>query len=219
LASQIGKSQLNSFVGCATSALRTNDQWQVWDHRGPAWLQSLNDKASPANNPSIWIHVSDNISRSICAAILGLDTQDTVRWVWTGAPNELKSIEVPAIQTSLADGRIVLADQPINFQQIQTLLSIKSKDVTEASDPMALAVILPEDSLPNQFADAMASWNIRLTVPNDLRVPASMAELVDRRISQSDIAVAGEAYDFFRWTNLRADLGLLRDAYDEYCDF
>jgi hypothetical protein len=219
LANQIGKGQLSSFVGSATSALRAVDQWQTWDNRGPAWLQTLGFEDSSATMPSIWIHGSDTISKSVCAAILNLDTKDSATWVWTGAPNELTSVEQPAIQTALANGRIVLSDQPINFERLQSLLNIGSTGASEATDPVALAVILPDATLSNQFADAFSNWNIRLTLPHDLKVPASISGLVDRRISQADIAVAGEAYDFFRWTKSRADLGLLRDAYDEYCDF
>lgn len=60
---------------------------------------------------------------------------------------------------------------------------------------------------PIVAADDMGAQHLKSTYPET------------RVLSEADQAVSAEAYDFQRWTGAVPDMLLLRDAYDEYCDF
>jgi hypothetical protein len=74
------------------------------------------------------------------------------------------------------------------------------------------------DSIGGQISDLHCSSLLMIT-SHSAALPKLLAGCPVRRIGESELAVAGEAYDFLRWTGAAVDLTLLRDAYDEYCDF
>jgi hypothetical protein len=215
---------LERFVGNVTSALNVSDDWQVWDHRGPAWLNTLTlntlTQGSPRFEPTaIWINGDELPPRSLFAALM-LQPAESKRWVWTEAPSELNSLEHPRVRSAIADGRILFAESLPIAERLQELLGCSPIDSSDSDAPRAqLALITSADSLPSSIAEIVPHWSVQLAVPDKLKLPTSLAELVIHRISEADIAIAAEAYDFFRWTNRTTDIGILRDAYDEYCDF
>jgi hypothetical protein len=210
---------LERFVGNVTSALNVCDGWQVWDHRGPAWLSTLT-QGSPRTEPTaIWINGDELQPRSLFAALM-LQPAESKRWVWTEAPAELNSLEHPRVRSAIADGRILFADSLPVAERLQELLGCSAIDSSDSDAPRAqLALVTSAASLPSSITEIVSHWSVQLTVPGKLKLPSSWAELVIHRISEADIAIAAEAYDFSRWTNRTTDIGILRDAYDEYCDF
>jgi hypothetical protein len=207
-------------VGSATTALNIGDSWQVWDNRGPAWLSLLSQGDQLTEVTSIWLHGDALQTRSLFAALLA--QADSHRWVWTNAPDELNSLDHPRAQAAIADGSILFAGTMPATDRLHDLLdcsAIESSDGKKSTAQLRLALVTSADSLPGIIAECLSPWSVQLVALSRLKVPSSVAELVANRYSEADLAVAGEAYDFFRWTNRAADLGLLRDAYDEYCDF
>jgi len=82
-----------------------------------------------------------------------------------------------------------------------------------------LGFISETKEFPADLIPWLAQHPVELIASATVKFPESLAHLSIQRIQSAELAVAGEAYDFQRWTNRRLDVSLLQDAYDEYCDF
>lgn len=209
---------LEHLVGNVTSAINSGESWQIWDNRGPAWLKALENDRQPHELTSLWLHGDSLQTRSLFAAIIA--EADSSRWVWSNAPECLNGIEDLRIQSAIAEGRVLFSQSP-TLSQFQEWLGCDSLDAFEESQipQTRLAVVTADTGLPDQIASCLSQWRVQLFVPHQLKLTPPLSDRVRRRLSEADIAVAAKAYDFFRWTGRETDLGLLRDAYDEYCDF
>lgn len=210
---------LEHFVGSVTSALNIGEGWQAWDNRGPAWQSVLSQSNSAPELTAVWLYGDSLETRSLFAALV--TSAEWNHWIWTDAPTELRNIEIPRVRTAVAEGRIFFQTEQPQEEGLRTLLGCSPLDLTSEAPPPPepLAIIAADENLPNLLGEVLSQWNVKLAVASQLKLPNTLEALVSQQISEVDLAVAGEAYDFFRWTNKVADLGLLRDAYDEYCDF
>lgn len=82
-----------------------------------------------------------------------------------------------------------------------------------------MAIVTDQERLPHSDSDLLESLNIELLIPSDLKLLELVGKPKRAVVSPADLAVAAEAYDFYRWTNKRIESSVLRDAYDEFCDF
>lgn len=222
-------SSLERFVGFSSSAISQKDRWQVWDSLGYGWITLLKQNQADA----LWLHGDSRTTRSLFVAV----ASSNLKWVWTEAPASLLTGEVDLpdfVRGQIADRAIVdsvTLSKPIHEllgcslqpagDNIETLVS-RLAIVTEQNqlpETKSSEAQLPETQLPVSLANQIALMNVQLITPSDLRLPESLAALRSAQLSQTDVAVAAELYDFQRWTGKSIDVSILRDAYDEYCDF
>lgn len=197
--------QAAQFVGRLTSGIQQQGDWILWDHVGCAWIDIL--RRAAGDMPSIiWLHGNSRTTRSTVVALASL-MSSSPKWLWTQAPALdaeapwLKLLSGRSLSGRAAEGRI----QP----QID-LVGAKA---------IKLAIVSEESSLPDELPETLVGLPLELIIPASLKLPDALANLPTQRISSSELAVAGEAYDFQRWTGQSVDIHLLQDAYDEYCDF
>lgn len=207
-------SSLERFVGFSSSAISNKDRWQVWDSLGYGWIDLL--KQNQVN--AVWLHGDSRTTRSLFAALLS----SSLKWVWTEAPASLltEDLHLPdVIRGQIAD-RAIIADSPSFTKPIHETLGFSLQSSSEGMEPLVSRLaIVTQKQLPEVWANQIALLNVQLLTPSDMRLPESLAALRFAQLSQADIAVAAELYDFQRWTGKAVDITILRDAYDEYCDF
>lgn len=208
-------SSLEMFVGFSSSAISHKDRWQVWDSLGYGWIDLL--KQNQVN--AVWLHGDSRTTRGLFAAL----QSSILKWVWTEAPASLLTEEfhLPEIVRGQLADRVFIADSPSPLKPIHETLGCSLLSGSEGMDPMVsrLAIVTGHQQLPEALANQIALMNVQLLTPSDLRLSESLAALRFAQLSQADIAVAAELYDFQRWTGKTVDVSILRDAYDEYCDF
>ncbi|MBX3420516.1 MAG: hypothetical protein KF752_03060 [Pirellulaceae bacterium] len=95
---------------------------------------------------------------------------------------------------------------------------------TAAATPARLLAFVSESPhIPEETIQRLSGLQTHelcgLILPKELSFPKTASSAMTSRISPADLWVAGEAHDFLRWTGRSVDAHLLRDAYDEYCDF
>jgi hypothetical protein len=217
-------SSLERFVGFSSSAISQKDRWQVWDSLGYGWIDLLKQNQVDA----LWLHGDSRTTRSLFAAL----ATSNLKWVWTEAPASLLTDEVDL--PDLIRGQVpvrAFADNVTHSKPIQELLGCSLQPTGDNIETLVsrLAIVteqnqLPEAKLPEAhhaeaLANQIALMNVQLITPSNLRLPDSLAALRCVQLSQADVAVAAELYDFQRWTGKTIDVSILRDAYDEYCDF
>lgn len=212
-------SSLERFVGFSSSAISQKDRWQVWDSLGYGWINLLKQNQVDA----LWLHGDSRTTRSLFAAL----ATSNLKWVWTEAPASLLTDEVDL--PDLVRGQVpvrAFADSVTLSKPIQELLGCSLQPTGDKIESLVsrLAIVtdqhqLPEAPLREPLANQIALMNVQLITPSNLRLPDSLAALRFAQLSQADVAVAAELYDFQRWTGKTIDVSILRDAYDEYCDF
>lgn len=212
-------SSLERFVGFSSSAISQKDRWQVWDSLGYGWIDLLKQNRVEA----LWLHGDSRTTRSLFAAL----ATSQLKWVWTEAPASLLTDEVDLpdfVRGQVADRAI--ADSVTLSKPIQELLgcSLQHTGDNIESPVSRLAIVTEQNQLPEaqhneELANQIALMNVQLLTPSNLRLPDSLAALRFAQLSQADVAVAAELFDFQRWTGKTIDVSILRDAYDEYCDF
>ncbi len=218
---------LTRFVGAATSATLTAEGWQAWDHYGFGALQ-IARSALDLSHSVCWLHGDTPQNRSVLAALQAERQSDQAmpaRIIWTDRPETLP--------------------ESLNELHLETL-DLKNHSetrVSPASDAaMAASVETSQTEHPESFGWMGNIPNLLFFVDNTAVLSDMQCELLVKQvkglqlftrapasarlmgtsltlISEMDIAIAAEAYDFQRWTNQPPDCGLFRDAYDEFGAF
>lgn len=196
------------FIGAINSAMLTEKGWIGWHSLG-------NGICAEAAKKHDWstmavILVGDSIrTRSLLAAVIDVPPQ-CILWV---------------------NGRVILTD----------LLSDKNIEEREGED---LIVQIGNQEIATLVERLPEDVGSLLIVGDDVETVAEVEELCSARslptilatgddtpelsspfnssrfqLSTADQSVAAKAFDFEQWSGQSADLGQLRDAYDEYCDF
>ena len=212
-------SSLERFVGFSSSAISQKDRWQVWDSLGYGWIDLLKQNRVEA----LWLHGDSRTTRSLFAAL----ATSNLKWIWTEAPASLLTDEVDLpdfVRGQVADR--ASADSVTLSKPIHELLGCSLQPTGDNIEtPVSrLAIVTEQNQLPEaQYTETLANqialMNVQLLTPSTLRLSESLAALRFAQLSQADVAVAAELYDFQRWTGKTIDVSILRDAYDEYCDF
>ncbi len=210
------ETSLESFIGHATSAAMTLEGWEAWNHLGHAILQLLSQRTNLSES-ILWLDGDSSRTRSLLACLCSGEMLP-LSVLWTRPP-ELAPDAMPAVIRELtletAQPRLdLLGPHSTADERLGQLLAEPSESplnnlilVAEAWEPHRLATLC--ESLQGH------SFHAKFLVGQVESMEFQDFQLID----QAEIAVAAEAYDFQRWTGLTADIALLRDAYDEYCDF
>ena len=90
---------------------------------------------------------------------------------------------------------------------------------TSFTFPNRLALITDQTTLPAAWIRLSQSFQSELLLPEQVQGFDTSGYHTVTRISLADLAARGEADDFLRWTGHEIDVAVMRDAYDEYCDF
>jgi hypothetical protein len=203
------------FVGRATSGMAAVNHWSLWDHWGHAWKQLLRHKAG--TNPVIyWLHGDSPTTRSTFVALMA-EAGDSPNWLWTQSPNlELESPWQSQLGTWIAEGRLHNSNATLDLREpLASWLSSCARP-----SPLAQVALVSEVlEFPSELLAPIDELPIEWIVPASIKLPTSLINVPVQRIQSAELAVAGEAYDFHRWTNCTIEYSLLQDAYDEYCDF
>jgi hypothetical protein len=202
----------SQFIGYATSGCAMDDHWSLWDHYGYAWLELTKSDQMPSE-PLFWLHGNSRTTRSVFVALSSLGLSAPA-WFWTDAES--------AIQDSFVQQ--LIASQKVandNSHCIAARLGAEPESLLTAAEEKKQTVVYITESktIPTQHADLLLPLDTHLAIHRSYDFPAGSRARNLIVVSQSDLAVSAEAYDFHRWTGRIADIGLMKDCYDEYCDF
>lgn len=207
---------LASFVGSATSAGRIGHAWHVWENRGPAWFDLL----SSLQASIICLHGDSIAVRSLFGKLV----HSPIPWAWSHAPIQVREINSETVSSASPQAKLFEPGQ-LNLQEFAKQLGLEivpeKLDSESAAQPVTrrLAIVTDEKALPNELADVFDQGGLEIIAPEKLTLDNQLSTRCIHRISAADLAVAAEAYDFAIWTGQTIDSSVLRDAYDEYCDF
>ncbi len=235
------------FVGYLTSGMPSDNGWVLWDHVGYAWIDLLIRKAGD-RAAVIWLHGDSRTTRSVFVALVARGGTD-VRWLWTQSPPlESDRLWPKDITQWVAEGRITenpdiaamqeqLSNCAAGSDQLTTgkyeslAVADSSEGISKKNSNTKVTEEAPErsktlvgliteaEAVPEEVIRTLYGLPIELitSVSNDF--PLEPGTLQGDRVSPAELAVAGEAFDFHRWTGYAIDPTFLQDAYDEYCDF
>jgi hypothetical protein len=216
-----GDDQRLVFVGSITSAARTAQGWQAWHHWGPAILNLVRGRVD-LSQTLCWLHGDSVRVRSMLLALHEAATQNEAlpgSVVWTNS-----AAAIPAELITIAQAAKPLKLQLIDDGQLREhgALSLLRGLATESG---LVNLLFVGEELPHivdePAEDATVNFAQCLVAGGEpSRQPAELLWLPQLTIfNEADQIVACEVYDFQRWTGQHVESALLRDAYDEYCDF
>ncbi|MEZ6134862.1 MAG: hypothetical protein R3C53_08135 [Pirellulaceae bacterium] len=209
------KDPLDQFIGHATSAALLDGHWMAWNNTGSTILACLAQR-SPLANCVVWLHGNTPRTRSTLVAIVRESTMPqailctAAEWTRESLPAQLAGLSNLHLCQSMESSSELL----LNILQ-------EANAEGEASDraEIGMPVVLIADQLDahdqHTLEESLASVGGSAIYACRLDEPNRVSEV----LTDVDIAVAAEAFDFSRWTGHEVDVGLLRDAYDEYSDF
>jgi hypothetical protein len=235
------------FIGCATSASAKQGRWRLWNYLGFAWIDLLRPLSAP-QPPIFWLHGDSPTTRSLFAALLSRHSDkhtdkhtdkrtEQLPWFWTDGrpladiPPEVLSDSgnrEPINDQMNPDYRALLSGWLATGSDLPSATSNQKPDSSANSqessgeniaDQRWIAYVTESDELPRDHLDTLTEIGAHLAFPKSLNIPSAIEGRCQLHVSASDLVIAGEAYDFHRWTGKTVDANLLRDAYDEYCDF
>ena len=82
-----------------------------------------------------------------------------------------------------------------------------------------VAFISEDDQIPLELPQPIGELAFELLMSASAKQPLSFSDNSIQRIQPSELLVAGEIYDFHRWTDRKVPPELMQDAFDEYSDF
>jgi hypothetical protein len=202
------------FVGRITSAALTPTGWTCWHNQGFAIREIVAGKHD-LEQCVFWL-VGDSVRcRSLAVALQDKRLPRAV--FWSDAPVDLADgICKLKFEESRLDVQLISASEAVDA--IAALLNARQGNSI---------VVVGDDweSIPRQAWEldtgVLTEDSICLISTTD---PAGQALARLNRtgliaIGDVDEVIHCEAYDFRRWSHHEPDISLLRDAYDEYCDF
>lgn len=200
------------FVGSLTSAAWTGGRWETWDNAGFAVLQSLNSRLD-WTQCVCWLDGNGVRNRSLLVALRTRGIRPA-KLIWTRAPGEIPD-ELLRRENTASTPEL---QRPAEGELTQEFL----KECFPSDAPARSLVLSVEEfaEVPEALRDWLQSGNPGLNVYLVSQKGAE-GKLPQRftRITEEELTIAGEVYDFQRWTGNRVDMGLLRDAFDEFSDF
>ncbi len=224
------------FVGSATSASLSVDGWQAWDHYGFGALKLASEKLDIAQSVC-WLHGNSRETRSVIAALLELKASNQPvpsRIVWTdrvdSIPMEFLGLEIedqltpqPVTQSAAPSSALACDAATMEARAEKQHKDIQVHDESSLHNVDCITELLLFvdncDSLSEHQQDVLQLVE-RIHLFSSSAPTARLTAVPSlSTISELDIAIAAEVYDFQRWTEQPADCSLFRDAYDEFCAF
>lgn len=187
-------------AGSLTSAKRTNSGFFAWCNKGFGLLRWLKLQQCEVSSLQFWLHGDSHLARSVYAA---LTDEDCAGIRWSQTPREYLREEVTLPNCQLRESDFALEEWNGDEQ------------LPDAS----IVFVGPIDTAIRgqllQIAERHPARSIFCCSTNHAQFTDKQLQL----ISAAELRVASEAYDLLQWTGCEADPTVLRDAYDEYCDF
>jgi hypothetical protein len=216
-----GADEQLQFIGAVTSAARTTEGWQAWHHWGPAILDWTGEQLDLAQT-LCWLHGDSVRVRSMLVAMQdaaqkNLPLPSTI--VWT---DSAQSIPAELTTISSAENSLQVRFMSDSQRDEHGTLSFIQGLATEGG---AINLLFVGDEFPHVADEQLTNGPMNFAQclvagGKSCRRVAEVPWLSPSTIlSEAEQIVASEVYDFLRWTGQRVDAALLRDAYDEYCDF
>lgn len=214
------KSESVRFIGGVTSAARTADGWQPWHHAGPVVLGWA---ASQCHLPAglCWLHGDTPRTRSVLVALHEWAAHQTdhlpAAIVWSNAPTDLPT-EWLTLGRDQAELRLAIQvvgsteQAPPVREQIELMCKEKGLEY----------LLLVADACPLAEGELAAIHPMKWLLAGSRELLEAAAATTIETVAvldEVDQLIAGEAYDFRRWTGHPVSASVLRDAYDEYNDF
>lgn len=184
-------------IGSLTSAKLTPTGFTGWHNAGPGLLHTIQAQSLELNSLLFWMHEDTTWTRSIFAA---LQDREYLQAIWTMAP-------LAYVDRKLASPRTTITVEH-SFQSAEL-----------PSSASEIVYVGPIDESTIGLLSELATEKTVFCVATNDNVDADLDRQNFSQIDASELSVAAEAYDFRNWTGSRADPAVLRDAYDEYCDF
>jgi hypothetical protein len=216
------------FIGAVTSALRVPTGWQAWHHWGPAILQWAHQSRA-IQHSLCWLHGDSAYCRSFLVALHELARTDTLALpravLWTDPPSHLSPSQLSAGQLPSQLLRFAADDQVIAvelFADTHSAPDLVVERLTQLRvEPTLSSALLVGEEFPTHLQKQLESA-LTCFCAGGCEFTKQAEQLSPERacvLSEVEQCIACEAYDFQRWTGQPIHPALLRDAYDEYCDF
>ena len=187
-----------SFIGSLTSASLQGNGFSAWHNQGHGLLNILGQSNVPTEHTQLWLHGDSTLTRSAFAAI---EFRKPRMLCWSNAPDEIVAANIQNEESEL-----LTSNSDINLTE-----------VFEPSHPIAVVGEFTDEQ--QELADTSLVYS-SLFLARAADIQFNNPALAAARItSKAELTVASERYDFARWTREEVDRDILRDAYDEYCDF
>jgi hypothetical protein len=213
---------LEHFVGSVTSAALCELQWDAWNHVGYA-IERLVVRRVAWEQCICWLHGNSVRTRSLVAALSTLEVRPRAL-VWSNAPQLDSATGPEKLQWLLGSETPTLL-----MSSIEDSVAFLQSQFENVSDELLGMLVLADDMAPEieaQVVEAihMFACGTKIICSGSAALQALASNGQDdseavELLSQAELTIAAEAYDFQRWTGYEIDSNLLRDAYDEYCDF
>ena len=197
-----------AFVGAISASLHEGNYWTGWHSFGPALVQLMGRKVD-------WgactvILNGDSILQRSC--MLALVDKSAANVFWASA------------EAAEADYQIWLEQSaPSTVQQVAFFRKSQLSDSLPAAIESSEHVVLIEPSQETIEALAAAepdAWSKIVVWDPQNKVPQDVSALDSfHAISQPNLNIAIDEYDFRRWTGAEPNHSLLVDAHEEYCSF
>lgn len=243
-----GSDPAAKFIGSITSGKISAQGLRLWDQIGHAWIEILKSKFSDMA-AFFWLHGDSRETRSLFSAmvILGKDAPPwfwtqapllAIQESWPQEWNRWKSEGRIAEQIDSAAIHELLTKWFVDIEKKKTPskkevgAKVSPSDVRLKAPPgddtpkdvsvppvARIGWISDIQVMPSDVSSMLVSLPVELILHEHTKFSDLGPPLPIHRISSSEVAAAGEAYDFRQWTGQSVDLGFLQDAYDEYCDF
>ena len=195
---------LAHYVGSITSATLENACWSAWDNLGFA-IRSCIAKRAETYRVAVWLHGNSRTTRSTATALTS-DSSWIASIAWTEHPEaQPDALQLPSLLQSSSEEDLVS----------QFIASVEEGEVS--------LVAIVAESLPESARELMANlpdgMQVLLIGEDTCELHQLHAAISLETVSQHELSIAAEAFDFERWTGQVADASILRDALDEFCDF
>lgn len=210
---------IERFVGRVTSAMHDRNGWKGWDNRGPAWMNLIRAHSIE----SIWLHGDSPSTRSLFVQLL---KEPSLNWIWTEAPPDAAHLEGNSVRNDGDANRLFLdCDPPSSAMLVELGVMGNPSMSVETAAKTSIAFVTEQTQIPQDYLTSLGAslgasnqaLNILTASLNKSTSGTSNVHWI--AVGHADLAVAAELYDFQQWTDKAIDSSILRDAYDEYCDF
>ena len=200
-----------------TSAKRAADGWQVWNNRGYAIRNAIAESIGWERTESLLIGDGPNVRNYLLAR------RDLARRDVGTPPEAMTWVDPPEDSATLFGGSDEEQEtSPVRLISNGSDLLEQLERVHSADEPpLRIAVIGGDLSALLDCAELLSRVPQIVLVGDGESALELSAELTAEPLclSEVDLSLAADLYDFHRWTGHTIDSHILRDAYDEYSDF
>lgn len=202
-----------------SSAMRTELGWRTW-HSAGCVLRDVIDMHLPESTPCELILFGDTPqTRTICGGLVGAYSDADASLLQANEVTDNQASFCRASWVGVEGAVVPSRDQLKVYGTVAPLLASRENE----SDLMATCLVGCDPEVAAEFAALVGEQNPTsqvLWLPGEEHVSkASNENAAYHKLSRSELFLRAEQEDFFRWTERRVSLALLRDAFDEFNAF